>query len=313
MTRSPTVSVVIPTYNGAHFLPDALDSVLTQTVTPDEVIVVDDGSTDDTRNVVSAYADRVRYLHKANGGPSSARNAGIRASRGALIALLDNDDRWLPTKLEKQVQYLEDNPDVDLVHCDVLFWEAESGKLWHPGIPRAAFSGRCYLHFFFRNGVLPSTMVVRRRCFEVAGLFDEDSRAFSAEDLDECIRISRTSSFGYIPESLVHYRRHPNNLTLDGHRHSASGLYVYQKALRSDPELRSLLGAGFIAKNLCRLAYNAAYHALHQGDAPHARSYLRIAIRNAPLHPYWWSLWASTFLPPKLRNGLRSLKARLAR
>ena len=113
---SPTVSVIIPTYNRAPFVGEAIESALAQTRPPLEVVVVDDGSTDDTADRVAHYGDRVVYVRQTNAGPATARNTGIGHARGDLIALLDSDDRWLPQKLEWQVP-LFDDPEVGMVHA----------------------------------------------------------------------------------------------------------------------------------------------------------------------------------------------------
>ena len=113
----PLVSVVIPTFNYGHCVVDAVESALGQTYSPVEVIVVDDGSTDDTRARLEPYRDRINYVHQPNQGLSAARNTGIRAARGPLVALLDSDDAFHPRKLELQVAYLRAHPEsVEAVH-----------------------------------------------------------------------------------------------------------------------------------------------------------------------------------------------------
>src|SRR5215831_9468158 len=122
----PIVSVVIPTYNNARFLPEALDSLLGQTYRDFELIVVDDGSTDDTLEVLKPYRHLIRYVRKENGGPASARNLGIRHASGELIAFQDADDIWLPDKLQLQVDYLREHPEVGLVFSGSIFFGTET-------------------------------------------------------------------------------------------------------------------------------------------------------------------------------------------
>src|SRR5437773_3781756 len=117
MLMNVTVSVVIPTYNYARYLPEAIDSALAQTHAPLEVIVVDDGSTDDTPRVLAVYGDRIRVIRQANRGPGAARNTGIAAARGEYVGFLDADDVWLPRKLELQMARFEADQGLGLVHC----------------------------------------------------------------------------------------------------------------------------------------------------------------------------------------------------
>src|SRR5690348_13004759 len=119
MSRVPLVSAAITTYNRARYLPEAIESILAQTIRDLEIVVVDDGSTDDTDAVVAPYLGRVRYVRQANGGRAAARNAAVRLARGELIGFCDSDDRWLPDRLERQLQALESWPEVGMVHGQV--------------------------------------------------------------------------------------------------------------------------------------------------------------------------------------------------
>jgi len=120
--NSPRVSVIIPTYNRAQMLVECLESVISQTFTDYEVIVIDDGSTDDTGELVKPYLDRIEYIKHENKGNAAARNSGLDIARGELIAFLDSDDLWLPGKLEREVDYLDGHPDVDMVCANGIFF-----------------------------------------------------------------------------------------------------------------------------------------------------------------------------------------------
>ncbi|MGH7747450.1 MAG: glycosyltransferase family 2 protein, partial [Candidatus Dormibacteria bacterium] len=165
MTRmpEPTVSVVIPVYNAARFVTEAVDSVLAQTSPPLEIIVVDDGSTDETRARLAPYRGRIQYVLQPNSGTSRARNRALQAACGTLIAFLDADDRWLPEKLAKQLTCLAANPGVDLVHSDVLHWNDRTGTRKYIPQGRERFTGRCYREFFWHCRVLTSSVVATRR------------------------------------------------------------------------------------------------------------------------------------------------------
>src|SRR5262245_25838031 len=126
MNGSPLVSVIIPSYNSARFVSQAVRSVLEQTYSPLEIIVVNDGSTDDTVSVLDAYKGDIQIVHQANGGVSKARNRGIREAKGKFIAFLDADDQWLPSKIQKQIDCLRANPSAALVHSDIYFFSDDS-------------------------------------------------------------------------------------------------------------------------------------------------------------------------------------------
>lgn len=179
----PLVSVVIPTYNRCHFIADCIDSVLGQTYANIEVLVVDDGSTDATAQVLAGYADRVKIIRQKNAGQAAARNNGIKNSRGELIAFLDDDDSWRPTKLELQVPQFE-NPDIFCVHAGIMYRHEQSEKDFELHRDRAVD-----LHATLAGVILPiQTVVVRRSAFETAGLFAEDLRG--PEDWDMFIRLA---------------------------------------------------------------------------------------------------------------------------
>lgn len=214
---APKISVIIPTYNRSRFLGTALRSVLDQTYTNFEIVVVDDGSTDDTRSVVATFkADpRVRYIHQENrgGGAANARNTGVRNSRGDLIAFLDDDDVWLPAKLERQLEALAAEPRADVAWCAVygenLGPNGEAGARWvaryHPARYRELLLGP----FVVAPG---STILVRSTCFKEIGLFDE-SLVFS--DMDMVQRLGTAYAFVYVDEALAVYRHHADNMSAD--------------------------------------------------------------------------------------------------
>src|SRR5688572_15366487 len=176
MTESPLVSVVIPAYNAARFLPRAVESVLNQSYRPLEVTVIDDGSTDDTARVLEPYRGAIHYLRQPNGGPARARNQGIAQTRGELVAFLDADDLWLPNKLSIQVRSLQDNPRAGVVHSDTFYLDNTTGVQSRRGNPPTDFTGDCYPLMFQRNRITLSTVVVRRECLEQVGGFDERIR-----------------------------------------------------------------------------------------------------------------------------------------
>ena len=206
------VSVVIPAYNAAWCIRRAIDSALAQDFRSLEVLVVDDGSTDNTPEILTSYAGSVRVVKKANGGLSSARNAGIKEAKGAYIAFLDADDWWLPGKLSAQVKLMQSRPEIGF--CSVAAnVEDPDGKflnLW--GCPQ--WQGSFLAHLFHNNAAVAgsgSGVMVRRELFEKAGLFDETLD--SLEDIDMWMRLAAISDYACIPQPLAVILKHPDSMS----------------------------------------------------------------------------------------------------
>lgn len=202
--RNEKVSVIIPTYNRANTIKRAIDSVLQQTYSNLEIIVVDDGSTDDTSRIVNGYEDtRVRYLMtKKRYGANHARNIGINNADGEYIAFQDSDDFWIKDKLEKQMQVYEQLPQVDVVWCRYYRFTFTGMKQTVPEIsvpntPQTEI-GKALANY---NVIGTPTMIVRKKCFEQAGLFDEAIQRF--QDWELCIRFAQKFCFHFMDEVLV--------------------------------------------------------------------------------------------------------------
>ena len=214
--RAPKVSVIIPTFNRQGLLGRAMGSVLDQGYEDFELIVVDDASTDRTRQTVEGFADgRVRYLrHDTNKGATTARNTGIRASRGQYIAFQDSDDEWLAGKLEKQMRLFEEAGDtVGAVYC--AFLRIENGKeTYIPGPHIEDREGDLSHALLFGNFVSTQTLVVRRDCLEKAGLFFDHLPRF--QDWELAIRLSADCEFRLIDEALVRSYSTADSITGDG-------------------------------------------------------------------------------------------------
>jgi glycosyltransferase involved in cell wall biosynthesis len=233
-TPSPLVSVVIPAYNTARTVRATVESALEQTISDLEVIVVDDGSADETASVVLAIEDdRVRLVRQPNGGVAAARNAGIRESRGQWVAFLDSDDVWLPYKLERQLAVLDAHPDVLAVQAGAYFVDDELRVLR----VRRCTQPRNILLTFLRFQNLPnaaSTWVVAREMFDRMGMFDTELAIL--EDWEMSLRIARYCNPICIPEPLSMYRVHPGNRSRDLDIHVAPGYHVLER-LFADPTL----------------------------------------------------------------------------
>ncbi|AFY92664.1 glycosyltransferase family 2 protein [Chamaesiphon minutus] len=207
------VSVVIPAYNALTYLPKTLDSVLQQTYTNFEVLIVNDGSTDEIAAwFTTVKDDRVRLISQANQGLPGARNTGITAAKGAYIAFLDADDLWAPTKLEKQVQCLDAKPEVGLVYAWTLLIDRHGNST--RTVTAAQVEGNVWEKLLLGDVVgSGSAAMVRRSCFDRVGLFDPELT--SIEDCDMWVRIAADYPFAVIKEVLVYYRQHPTSMSRD--------------------------------------------------------------------------------------------------
>lgn len=203
MQKEVKVSVVMPSYNAARFVTAAVDSVLAQTFQDFEILVVDDGSTDNTREVLEKYSSpKVRYLYKKNGGVSSARNFGIENARGKYIAFLDADDLWLPEKLEKQVDLLEENEDIGLCYTGA---EKVSEDLTPKGfIDAIPYKDSCEKLLLTMNIIVLSSSIVRRSVILKTTGFD--SQFSTCADKEFWLRLSLITRFAPISDYLVMYR-----------------------------------------------------------------------------------------------------------
>lgn len=206
--KSPNVSVIIPSYNAGRYVKEAVDSALAQTYKNIEIIVVDDGSTDNTKEILEPYiaARKIKYIYQANKGLAGARNIGIKNSKGEYVAFLDADDIFLPEKIEKQVSQMEANPACDMSYCDLYhFWDEEPDKLFK--LDYKYYSGRDVLpNLLKRSFIAPVTVLLRRTVFDRYGLFSEEIKQF-AEDWELWLRLAYGGAqICFLPEILAKLR-----------------------------------------------------------------------------------------------------------
>ncbi|WP_009631864.1 glycosyltransferase family 2 protein [Synechocystis sp. PCC 7509] len=301
----PTVSVVIPTYNNITYLPEALESVLNQTFTDFEVIIIDDGSLDTTQEWISNLVDaRIKTIVQTNQGAAVARNTGIAFSSGDYIAFLDSDDLWEPTKLEKQVQCLAANPDVGLVNTWIKNIDNQGNYL--AIVPAPDAEGNVWNQIIEENLILcGSVPTIRRRCFEEVGVFDPD--LLSAEDWDMWIRLAANYSFALIKEPLVLYRQHLGSKSNNLEKHLLYRLKTIDKTFQSVcPQLKYLkkraVGRAYLAiawKSLLQNNYKAVNKYRQQAltyfpELQSSYSYKRLILLT--LAKQWLSNETYTFL-----------------
>jgi glycosyltransferase involved in cell wall biosynthesis len=235
-----SVSVIIPTYNQARFLRAAIESALGQTRPALEVIVVDDGSTDETPGILARYDDRIRVRRQENRGPSAARNAGISAARGDFLLFLDSDDVLLPACVELQRARFEAEPSLGLVYSDVEFFDVERTLV---RVADQGLEGRVARELLLLESPVISSagsgIMVPRRVAEEAGGFDERLRA--SEDWDFCYRIASRYPIGRVAQTLLHYTERQDGLHFDIRKMERGMLLAFGKAFSSsDPSVQSL-------------------------------------------------------------------------
>ncbi|MCA1991909.1 MAG: glycosyltransferase family 2 protein [Coleofasciculus sp. S288] len=240
----PKVSVIIPAYNAMTYLPETLESVMAQTFTDFEVLIINDGSSDHIVEWASRLVEaRVKLISQENQGSAGARNTGIAHSQGKYIAFLDADDLWEPTKLEKQVHCLDENPEVGLVNT----WVVNADEQGNPtnNVLTSNDEGDVWKQIAVENLIFcGSAPMVRRCCFETLGEFDQSLR--SAEDWDMWIRIASRYSFAVVKESLVFYRQRPTSKSNNLQFHIQHRLKVIDKTFQSVPkELLYLKGQAY--------------------------------------------------------------------
>lgn len=233
--QAARVTVIVPAYNYGHYLPRAIESILEQTVTDFEILIVDDGSTDDTATIADAYAKndaRVRCIHQENAGLSAARNNGLQAARTPWVTFLDADDELSPHFLERCLATLEGLPsNFAMVACNSRRIDSENRLL-----PEKFRDFRGNREISRQDLILknrfPANVLVRRDVFDRAGEFDPSLT--SSEDRDMWIRIARTQRIFYLAEPLVSIRSHPSNMSRNSDRMRRNMRKVLHKALREE-------------------------------------------------------------------------------
>ncbi len=284
----PKVSVVIPTYNRGRLIVPTLQSVIAQSYRDFEIIVVDDGSTDDTSEVIASFGDEVRYIYQENQERSTARNRGIMESQGEYIAFLDSDDLWKPDKLLKQVQAAQqysDGPRV--IYCNADLVDVDGGSICPEGIVGEALaeskpSGNVYHALLGGCFVSSCEPMVPRLCFAACGLFDTSLNY--SEDWDMWLRLARRYEFVYVPDILASVRVHSGNSIENEELVRQGDVHFFQKQIvenRDDPKALSILKRASVmvpSERILRKAYDL--QAAHKWAA--SLGYFRRALLCRP-------------------------------
>ncbi len=284
LTCNPLISVVIASYNYASYLPFAMGSALTQTYKNIEVIVVDDGSTDDTQQVMERYMTnpRVCYIRQANAGQPKTKNRGIAKSRGEFVAFLDADDIWLPDKLERQMLLFED-PQVGVVYCRRTWMDSQGDIM--PGNERILRRGFILDHIFIDNFICFSSSVVRRSLLTEHGAFDENLPM--GIDYDLWVRLAVRCKFDFVDAPLVKYRTGHANLSKNVMRRYECAHRIMDKAL-NDTEIRASMSWWVPRLALADTWANKAYYARGQKNFRLAAVCYLKSVLNVPFHVSAW-------------------------
>jgi len=281
---SDLVSVIVPSYNMANFLPQAVESALRQSYANLEVHIVDDGSTDNTAEVVRQWErdPRVHVHRQANSGLSHSRNQGIALSHGPFIALLDADDIWLPEKLSRQMQRFAGRPEVGVVYSDFEKMDREGNAL--PKNVTHMHRGWVSGALLIENFVPASSAVVRRECFERFGGFDVSLR--TGEDYEMWLRLSPHYQFDFIAEPPIRYRIWGGQMSKDYRARYETGIRTMQNFLAKNPDA--------VDGTVVRRAWAHTYTG--RGDVTLWRgrdrvSALRDYLRALSYQPGYWPAW----------------------
>jgi glycosyltransferase involved in cell wall biosynthesis len=284
---TPAVTVVMPAYDAAEFIGESTESVLAQTFSDWELVVVDDGSTDGTSGVVAAYDDpRIRLLTIEHSGlPAVARNCGLAASESRYVAFLDADDLWRPEKLTRQVAVLDSRPELGLVHTG--FEQLRDDGL-EPYLPPAGSTagGPQFERLAVGNYIANSSVLVRRELLDRYGFFDEDPRLRGTEDFELWLRLSPRTTFGYVAEPLLVYRLHAANLGR-GEQMGLGLVTALEKMERIHPGAVASMGASYWR--------TLGYYRLHFGLEGRGRRELLLALRRNPRDRLAWRWLARSF------------------
>lgn len=287
LASSPSVSVVMPTYNYGRFLARALDSVLGQTYCPAEIIVVDDGSTDETPDVLAKYASPVRAVRQMNRGLSCARNVGISLARGDLVALIDSDDTWDSEKLARQVALWLRHPDSGAVGCGVRVVDANGDVIRELRFEDATGSARQRIRGIALRrqwvGGSGSGALIPAAVLRAVGGFDEALGA--AEDWDMWLRIAARFPVRNVPEPLARIWDHRSGTFRNVAKLASNQMSVLRKlSAREGPDLDRAI----LRKVHALILSDAAGEAFGSGDWRASAAY---ATRSIARWPFSWSTW----------------------
>jgi glycosyltransferase involved in cell wall biosynthesis len=301
----PLVSIIMPTYNCGPYISAAIDSVLAQEYQNYELIIIDDGSTDDTEKVLKQYKGNFNYIKQNNAGPSAARNRGIKESRGEILAFLDSDDIWYPDRLEKSVGFLLEHPDVKMVSSDVDFFD-ETGIVINGQISleKTVHEGSIYDKLFLQNFISTITVTFWKECLDKAGIFDLRFR--HGEEYDLWLRISHFYKYGFIRKSLSGYRLRAGSLVSEYESFLRTRLKIIAKHeelfpdyFKDHPHLIKMAETD--------LYFRYGYNFFHAGKSRQSRQCFLNVIKRNPINLKSYLYLITGLLPTRIFKAARSI------
>ncbi len=318
----PNISIIIPTFNCAKYITEAIESVLRQTYKDIEVVVADDGSTDNTREVLRPYIEnnKIIYIYQENQGPGAARNTGIKLAKGDYIAFLDADDTLTEDSIEKRLNLIECNSDIGLVFSDYFYQQEEFKTI------EIKFMNDFKNHSYYRirrtscgilfyglfKDIFPilfsihtGTVLVRKEVFDKSGLFRTD--IFIGEDRDMWLRIANNFKIGYINKPLGYYKRYRSSLTVDNpFKYGMNRLHFHYNLLNIYQKNKKI--RIFLEKRLAIIYYDLACHFKQEKIIFQSLKYILKCIYYNPCSFLYYKFILSLFLPQRVRNLLKKMK-----
>jgi len=299
---SAKVSAIIPVYNCERYVGDAVESILAQTFPAHEIIVVDDGSSDATRQALDRFGASIIYVRQKNAGEPAARNTGMRRATGEFIAFLDADDLWLPDKLQAQMDLFAAHPKYSLVYTDMMTFN-DQGILVESvraSRRRTYRGGRVFPQLFQETLFGSGSVVFRKSCLDTVGGFDESF--FVGSDYEMWLRMARHFEFGYVDKPLLRYRQHAQMSTQTLGQVPQDGMPWLAKVLTSIlaryPEAVAELGQAAINRRLGLLYMWLGRSWLDRGNHAMARKLFSGALQYSPRNPRYRLAYWATFLTP---------------
>ena len=279
----PLVSIILPTYNCAAFLSHSIGTILSQTYNSYEIIVIDDGSTDNTKEVLYPFMQRIKYIRlEQNKGLPTARNIGVRSAQGKYIAFIDADDLWLPEKLQTDIEYFETHPEVSMVYSKHINID-EKGDDLNGNTKRQLPSGNIFLQLFSeQNFVISSSVVVRKEVFETTGLFDE--QLVNCQDWDMWLRIAFHFKVAGINKPLVKYRHNPHSLSKNRNNVLKYQKMVIDKIYNKFKDTENGIHEKLYKKRLASHYAKVGRYYLRIGNKIQASENFRLSLKYNPLN-----------------------------